>query len=101
MWGDLEKKWSVSSAGGPRQVPGLGLTVTGYGHARRLRVVSGAGDAPEAWIRLALARSLRFGSVPNTPDSERDSHQQVALCVNLRNENRYLRKLRKEIMVIA
>jgi len=28
-------------------------------------------------------------------------HQQVALCVNLRNENRYLRKLRKEIMVIA
>jgi hypothetical protein len=31
----------------------------------------------------------------------RDLHQQVALCVNLRNENGICVKLRKEIMVIA
>ena len=34
-------------------------------------------------------------------DLRSSCHQQVAHCVNLRNENRYLRNLRKEIMVIA
>ena len=53
----------------------------------------------EFCFRLLSFCAVESFLVPVT--GELEGHQQVALCVNLRNENRYLRKLRKEIMVIA